>query len=123
LEGDKEFAKQKKYLKGMGGPMVVFGIKATDGKKAGQMFIDSLKLTSHVANVGDAKTLAIHPASTTHSQLDPETQAKGGISPGMVRLSVGLETLDDIIADINHAIKAATAEEQVHQLKSRLSGA
>lgn len=104
LKDDPQYKKQLKYLKGKGGPLVVFGVKAEDEKEAGQKFIDSLDMISHVANVGDARTLAIHPASTTHSQLSPEAQLKGGIKPGLVRLSVGIETCDDIIADIDQAL-------------------
>ena len=85
--------------------MVVFGIKG--GKEKGTKFIDSLKLFSHVANVGDAKSLAIHPASTTHSQLNPEQQAAAGITPGMVRLAVGIEHIDDIIEDLDRGLTAA----------------
>ena len=84
--------------------MVIFGIKADDGKVAGQQFIDSLKLVAHVANVGAAQTLAIHPSSTTHSQLNAEAQAAAGVKPEMVRLSVGIETGDDIIADLEQAL-------------------
>jgi len=104
LKDDPQYAKNQKYLKGKGGPMVVFGIKAEDSTKAGQQFIDSLVLVSHVANVGDARTLAIHPATTTHSQMSPEAQRAGGIPPEMVRLSVGLETCDDILADLDQAL-------------------
>lgn len=96
-----------KYLGGKGGSMVVFGIKG--GAEAGSKFIESLKLFSHLANVGDAKSLAIHPATTTHSQLTPEQQAAGGITPELVRLSVGIEHIDDILADIDQALAAATA--------------
>ncbi|MCU0783215.1 MAG: PLP-dependent transferase, partial [Verrucomicrobia bacterium] len=85
---------------------VVFGIKG--GGKAGSKFIDSLKLFSHLANVGDAKSLAIHPATTTHSQLNAAQQRAGGITPELVRLSVGLENIDDILADLDQAL-AATA--------------
>ena len=85
--------------------MVVFGIKG--GREAGSKFIDNLKLFSHLANVGDAKSLAIHSASTTHSQLSPEQQAAGGITPDLVRLSVGLEHIDDILADLDQALAAA----------------
>jgi O-acetylhomoserine (thiol)-lyase len=102
LPGDKEYDKNVKYLKGKGGSLVVFELKG--GATAGRAFIDSLKLISHVANVGDAKSLAIHPATTTHSQLNPDQQAAGGISPGLVRLSVGIETIDDIVADIEQAL-------------------
>ncbi|MFT5465963.1 MAG: O-acetylhomoserine (thiol)-lyase [Verrucomicrobiales bacterium] len=105
LEDDPEFEKNKKYLDGKGGAMVVFEIAG--GKAAGQKFIESLKLFSHLANVGDAKSLAIHPATTTHSQLNEEQQAGAGITPGMIRLSVGIENIDDILADIDQAIAAA----------------
>ena len=70
-------------------------------------FIESLELFSHLANVGDARSLAIHPASTTHSQLNEEQQASGGITPGMIRLSVGIENIDDILADIDQALAKA----------------
>lgn len=96
----------KKYLKNGFGGMVVFGIKG--GLEAGQKFIDGLQLISHLANVGDAKSLAIHPASTTHSQLSAEQLKEGGIEEGMVRLSIGIEHIDDIIADLDQAI-AGTA--------------
>ena len=107
LEDDPMFELNKKYLKGKGGSMVVFGIKG--GKESGSKFIDSLKLFSHLANVGDAKSLAIHPATTTHSQLNEEQQRGAGISPEMVRLSVGIEDADDIIADLEQALNAAKA--------------
>jgi len=102
LEDDPEYEKNVKYLRGKGGGMVVFGIKG--GAEAGSKFIDSLKLFSHLANVGDAKSLAIHPATTTHSQLTAEQQLAGGIAPEMVRLSVGLEHIDDILADLDKAL-------------------
>ena len=82
--------------------MIAFGIKG--GRDAGQAFINAMKLTSHLANVGDAKTLVIHPASTTHRQLTEEEQITAGVSPDMIRLSVGLETLDDILWDIDQAL-------------------
>jgi O-acetylhomoserine (thiol)-lyase len=102
LEGDPEFAKNQTYLRGMGGSMVVFGIKG--GAAAGAKFIDSLKLFKHLANVGDAKSLAIHPASTTHSQLNPEQQLAAGIPPELVRLSIGIEHIDDILSDLDQAL-------------------
>jgi O-acetylhomoserine (thiol)-lyase len=80
------------------------GFGVTGGAEAGRRFIDNLKLISHVANVGDAKTLAIHPATTTHQQLSPSEQLATGVTPDFVRLSVGLEHLDDIIADIDGAL-------------------
>ena len=82
--------------------MVIFGIKG--GREAGEGFINKLKLFSHLANVGDAKSLAIHPASTTHSQLNEDQQRDGGITPEMVRLSVGIENIDDITADLDQAL-------------------
>jgi O-acetylhomoserine (thiol)-lyase len=104
LQDDPNFEPNKKYLRGKGGSMVVFGIKG--GKEAGKKFIESLKLFSHLANVGDAKSLAIHPATTTHSQLTGEQQAAGGITPELVRLSVGIEHIDDILADLDQALNA-----------------
>lgn len=82
--------------------MVVFGIEG--GAAAGAAFIEKLKLFSHLANVGDAKSLAIHPASTTHSQLTPEQQAGAGVPPEMVRLSVGLESIEDLLEDLTQAL-------------------
>jgi O-acetylhomoserine (thiol)-lyase len=105
LPDDPEYAKNQKYLRGKGGSMVVFGIKG--GHAAGRAFIDNLKLFSHLANVGDAKSLAIHPASTTHSQLNEQQQRAGGITPELVRLSVGIEHADDILADVDQALRAA----------------
>ncbi len=105
LKDDPEYARNLKYLRGKGGSMVVFGIKG--GAAAGSTFINSLKLLSHLANVGDAKSLAIHPATTTHSQLNESQQRAGGITPALVRLSVGLEHIDDILADIDQALAAA----------------
>jgi O-acetylhomoserine (thiol)-lyase len=84
---------------------VVFGIKG--GAEAGAKFINSLEMFSHVANLGDAKSLAIHPATTTHSQLTAEQQLAGGIKPELVRLSVGIEHIDDILADLNQALAGA----------------
>ena len=87
---------------GFGG-MVVFGIKG--GKQAGENFINHLSLFSHLANVGDAKSLAIHPASTTHSQLSEEKQLAASISPELIRLSIGIEHIDDIIDDLDQALE------------------
>ena len=83
--------------------MVVFGIKG--GAEKGAAFIDKLELLCHLANVGDAKSLAIHPASTTHSQLSEVEQGAGGISPDLVRLSIGIEAIEDILADIDQALE------------------
>lgn len=107
LESDPMHSLNEKYLKGKGGSMVVFGIKG--GAEAGPKFIDNLQLLSHLANVGDAKSLAIHPATTTHSQLNEEQQRAGGISPEMVRLSIGIEHIDDILADIDQALASASS--------------
>lgn len=96
------FELNRKYLRGLGGSMVVFGIQG--GLAAGTRFIDRLRLFSHLANVGDAKSLAIHPASTTHSQLSEAQQAAGGITPDLVRLSIGIEHIDDILADLDQAL-------------------
>ena len=82
-----------------------FGIKG--GLQAGKKFIESLNLFSHVANVGDAKSLAIHPASTTHSQLSAEQLAESGITDSMIRLSIGIEDIDDIVADLEQALAAS----------------
>ena len=104
LADDPEYDRCQKYLKGKGGGMVVFELK--DGSDAGQKLIESLKLFLHLANVGDAKSLAIHPATTTHSQLGVEQQLAAGITPGLIRLSVGIEHSDDIIADLDQALAA-----------------
>ncbi|NQW29084.1 MAG: O-acetylhomoserine aminocarboxypropyltransferase/cysteine synthase [Ignavibacteria bacterium] len=92
----------KKLLTNGYGATIVFELKG--GEEAGKKFIEKLEVFSHLANVGDAKSLAIHPASTTHSQLTTEQQADGGITPGLIRLSVGLEHIDDILADIKQAL-------------------
>jgi O-acetylhomoserine (thiol)-lyase len=105
LESDPMFELNRKYLGGLGGSMVVFGIRG--GLDAGRKFIDSVKLFSHLANVGDAKSLAIHPATTTHSQLNEDQQRAGGITPELVRLSVGIEHIDDILADLDQALAAS----------------
>ena len=102
LETSPEFGKVAKYLPHGAGAIIGFGIKG--GKEAGAKFIDGLQLISHLANVGDAKTLAIHPATTTHQQLSDEEQASTGVTPDYVRLSVGIEHAGDIIADIDQAL-------------------
>ena len=93
------------YLKGGYGGLVGFELKG--GREAGQKFIDALKMFYHVANIGDARSLAIHPATTTHSQLTPEEQLKTGVTDNYVRLSIGIEHPDDIIADLNQALLVA----------------
>lgn len=102
LESHPDHEKSKKYLpKGPGG-ILGFGVKG--GREAGAQFIDSLQLVSHLANVGDARSLAIHPASTTHSQLSTEQLEAAGVSPDFIRLSVGLEDIDDILWDLDQAL-------------------
>ncbi|MBT3333787.1 MAG: bifunctional O-acetylhomoserine aminocarboxypropyltransferase/cysteine synthase, partial [Rhodospirillaceae bacterium] len=93
------------YLNGGYGGLVGFELKG--GKESGMKFIDSLQMLFHVANIGDARSLAIHPASTTHSQLSADEQAQTGVTDGYVRLSIGIEHIDDIIADIDQALAAA----------------
>lgn len=93
----------KKYLTKGAGAVLSFGVKG--GREAGAKFIDNLKLFTHVANFGDAKSLAIHPASTTHSQLSEEAQRSAGVSPDLVRLSIGLEDIEDILWDIDQALE------------------
>ncbi|HEV8194307.1 MAG TPA: PLP-dependent transferase, partial [Ktedonobacterales bacterium] len=87
----------------------VFACDLKGGRLAGQRFIEALQLWTHLANVGDAKSLVIHPASTTHRQLSDEELPATGVTPGTVRLSVGLETLDDLIWDLERGLRAASA--------------
>jgi O-acetylhomoserine (thiol)-lyase len=93
------------YLKGGYGGLVGFELKG--GRDAGRKFIEALKMFYHVANIGDVRSLAIHPATTTHSQLSPAEQAQTGVTDGYVRLSIGIEHIDDIIADLDQALAAA----------------
>ncbi len=105
LPGNKYFSLSAKYFpKGASG-LLNFGVKG--GAKAGERFIEASQFMSHLANIGDAKTLIIHPASTTHRQMSDEEQLKAGVTPDMVRMSVGLETLDDILWDIDQSLSAA----------------
>jgi O-acetylhomoserine (thiol)-lyase len=105
LKSSKYYALGQKYLtKGAGG---VLSFEVRGGKETAKAFINSLQLVSHLANVGDAKTLAIHPASTTHEQLNEAEQRRSGVKPGLVRISVGIEHIDDIIADIEQALEKA----------------
>lgn len=104
LKSHPDYERAKRYLPKGAGAILGFGIKG--GVEAGKKFIDSLQLFSHLANVGDARSLAIHPASTTHSQLTEEQQVSAGVSPDFVRLSVGLEDLDDILWDLNQALNS-----------------
>ena len=103
LESHQSYLLAKKYLPKGAGAIMGFGIKG--GKEKGIKFINKLQLISHLANVGDAKTLAIHPASTTHQQLSDDEQKAAGVSPDFIRLSVGIEDLEDIIADIDQALE------------------
>ena len=103
LKSSPEKLKAEKYLKKGAGAILGFGIKG--GIEAGKKFINSLELTSHLANVGDAKTLAIHPATTTHQQLSEEERLATGVTPDFIRLSIGLEHIDDILADLEQALK------------------
>jgi O-acetylhomoserine (thiol)-lyase len=106
LEGSPGYETGKKVLPNGGSALVAFGIEG--GRDAGRKFIDSLEMFSHVANIGDAKSLAIHPATTTHSQLNDEELESAGVSPDMVRLSVGIESIEDIKADIDQALAKAS---------------
>lgn len=105
LPSHPQHANAKKYLPDGAGGIVGFGIKG--GAAAGVKLINNVKLLSHLANIGDAKSLIIHPASTTHSQLSPEEQVKTGVSPEFVRLSIGIEDVVDIIADLDQALQAS----------------
>ncbi|MFG6095817.1 O-acetylhomoserine aminocarboxypropyltransferase/cysteine synthase family protein [Leptothoe sp. ISB3NOV94-8A] len=104
LETDKAHSTAKRYLKNGFGAMVVFGIKG--GADAGKKFIEQLTLFSHLANVGDAKSLAIHPSTTTHSQLSESDLQSAGIAPELIRLAIGIEDIDDIIDDLKQALAA-----------------
>ena len=99
---------RKKYLPDGKGGLVTFGIKG--GFEAGKKLIDSLKLFSLLANIGDAKSLVIHPASTTHQQLSAAEQADAGVTPELVRLSVGIEDIRDLLADLDQAILVANGQ-------------
>jgi O-acetylhomoserine (thiol)-lyase len=106
LKSHPDHERAKKYMPKGAGAVLGFGIKG--GREAGAKFIDNLKLFSHLANVGDAKSLAIHPATTTHSQLTVEEMATAGVTPDFVRLSVGLEDIEDILWDLDQALTAAS---------------
>lgn len=105
LENHPSHELAKKYLKGSYGALVGFGIKG--GREAGRRFIESVKLFSHLANIGDAKSLVIHPASTTHQQLTAEEQRETGVTEDYIRLSIGIEDVEDIKEDIDQALRAA----------------
>ncbi len=105
LASHKDHGRASRYLPKGAGAIIGFGIKG--GKEAGTKFIDNVKLLSHLANIGDAKSLVIHPASTTHQQLSEEEQVSTGVTADFIRLSVGIEDVDDIIADIDQALQAS----------------
>jgi len=105
LPGNKDFDLARKYLPIGASGLLSFGI--VGGARAGEAFIEAATFMSHLANIGDAKTLIIHPASTTHRQMSDEEQARAGVTPDMIRMSIGLETLDDILWDIDQALHAA----------------
>jgi O-acetylhomoserine (thiol)-lyase len=105
LPSHKDHERAMKYLPKGQGAIIGFGIKG--GMEAGKKFINSCQLASHLANILDAKTLVIHPATTTHQQLSPEEQITAGVTPEFVRVSVGIEDVEDIIADLSQALEAA----------------
>jgi O-acetylhomoserine (thiol)-lyase len=105
LKDNPNYKLAAKYLGNRFGGLVGFGIKG--GLEAGKKFIQNVKLLSHLANIGDAKSLVIHPASTTHQQLTKEEQFQTGVTEDYIRLSIGLEDVEDIKEDIDQALKAA----------------
>ena len=107
LKDDPAYPLASRYLENGFGGMVVFGVKG--GYDAAVKIIDNIELFSHLANVGDAKSLILHPASTSHSQLSEEQQRASGLSPDLIRLSIGLEHPDDIIAALDRALAGAAA--------------
>jgi len=114
LESSPHHALAKKQFRAVDGQpgasgILTFGIRADDAVKAGERFIDACEFLSHLANIGDAKTLVIHPASTTHRQLDEEELARAGVRPDMIRLSVGIEDVEDILWDLDQALRKAVA--------------
>lgn len=111
---DKRIA--DKYLNGGYGSLV--GFELGSESEAGQKFIDNLEMFYHVANIGDARSLAIHPATTTHSQLSPEEQNQTGVTPGYVRLSIGIEHIDDIIGDLEQALAGVDSVQGAKTSKS-----
>ncbi len=121
LASSQYFARAKKYSPTGQSSLITFGIKG--GYEAGKKFIDSLELFSLLANIGDAKSLVIHPASTTHQQLSVEEQAATGVTPELVRLSVGIEDIRDIIADIDQAIEAANGHASSDAATSKVHAA
>jgi O-acetylhomoserine (thiol)-lyase len=102
LKNNQYYDLAKKYLPKGAGAVLSFGVKG--GAEAGQKFIEHVEFLSHLANIGDAKTLVIHPASTTHRQLSEEQQIAAGVPPDLIRLAVGIESVDDILWDIDQAL-------------------
>jgi O-acetylhomoserine (thiol)-lyase len=107
LANSPEHARMQRYMPKGASAVLAFGIKG--GAAAGEKFIDAAQFLSHLANIGDAKTLVIHPASTTHRQMSEEEQIRAGVAPDMIRLSVGIEHIDDILWDIDQALARAGA--------------
>ncbi|NPC85091.1 O-acetylhomoserine aminocarboxypropyltransferase/cysteine synthase, partial [Pyxidicoccus fallax] len=105
LEDDPSYTNAKRYLRGGAGGLVTFGVKG--GLESGRRLINAVKLWSLLANIGDTRSLIIHPASTTHEQLSPEERLATGVTEDLVRLSVGLEHVDDIVADLDQALATA----------------
>jgi len=105
LDSSPQKARADKYMKGKASGILTFGLKG--GIEAGTKFIDALQLITRLVNIGDAKSLACHPASTTHRQLGPDELAASGVTPDLVRLSIGIENIKDIIEDIDQALEAA----------------
>ncbi|MFZ5622998.1 MAG: O-acetylhomoserine aminocarboxypropyltransferase/cysteine synthase family protein [Gemmatimonadota bacterium] len=120
LETHPEHANAKRYLRGGFGGVLTFGVKG--GHAAARRLIEAVKLFSLLANVGDAKSLIIHPASTTHEQLTPEQQRATGVTPELIRLSVGLEDVNDLLEDLDQALTAATATAPAAQSATRTAG-
>src|SRR5690606_18711671 len=104
LPNNTYHALAQKYLNGKGSGLLTFGVKADDGRAAGARFLDALQLFTRLVNIGDAKSLATHPASTTHRQLSPEELQKAGVGEDTVRLSIGIEHIDDLLADLEQAL-------------------
>jgi O-acetylhomoserine (thiol)-lyase len=102
LEDSKYFPLAQKYMQGKPSGILSFGLKG--GFEAGEKFYDALQLFKRLVNIGDAKSLACHPASTTHRQMSPAEQKEAGVSPEMIRLSIGIEHIDDILADLSQAL-------------------
>jgi O-acetylhomoserine (thiol)-lyase len=105
LESSPYHALAQRYLPRGAGSVFAFELKG--GVEVGKRFVDALELFSHVANIGDVRSLVVHPASTTHSQLTPEEQLSSGVTPGLVRLSIGIEGIEDILADLDAGLRAA----------------